>query len=58
MRLFVYVVRLCVFMCQDELSFETRLEVRSTRDSSSRRIIRLVPVFLLETDELQMFAQV
>ena len=57
MRLFVYVVRLCVFMRQDELSFETRLEVHTTKDSSSRRIIRLAPVFLLETDE-QMFAQV
>jgi len=29
----------------DELSFEIRLERRTTRDSPSGRIIRLVPVF-------------
>ena len=33
----------------DELSFVIRLERRTTEDSSSRRIIRLVPVFILET---------
>jgi len=33
----------------DELSFEIRLERRTKRDSSSRRIIRLVPVFILKT---------
>ena len=30
----------------DELSFEIRLERRTTRDSSSRRIIRVVSVFI------------
>ena len=29
----------------DELSFEIRLERRTTKGSSSRRIMRLVPVF-------------
>ena len=33
----------------DELSFVMRLERRTTRNSSSRRKIRLVPVFILET---------
>ena len=33
----------------DELSFEMRLEGRTTKGSSSGRIIRLVPVFILET---------
>ena len=33
----------------DELSFEIRLELRTTKGSSSGRIIRLVPVFILET---------
>ena len=33
----------------DELSFVVRLERRTTEDSSSRRIMRLVPVFILET---------
>ena len=46
----------------DELSFEIRLEQRTTRGSSSGRIMRLVPVFILEThikpDELQVFAQI
>ena len=40
----------------DELSFEIRLERRTTKGSSSGRIMRLVPVFILETynpDELQ-----
>ena len=34
----------------DELSFEIRLERRTTRDtcSSSRRILRLVPIFILK----------
>ena len=41
---------------QVELSFEIRLERRATKGSSSGHIIRLVPVFILEThnpDELQ-----
>ena len=33
----------------DELPFVVRLERRTTEDSSSRRIMRLVPVFILET---------
>ena len=33
----------------DELYFEIRLERRTTRDSSSRGIIRLVLVFILQT---------
>ena len=33
----------------DELSFEIRLEQRTTKGSSSERIMRLVPVFILET---------
>ena len=40
----------------DELSFEIRLEGRTTKGSSSGRIMRLVPVFILEMhnpDELQ-----
>ena len=40
----------------DELSFEIRLERRTTKGSSSGRIMRLVSVFILEThnpDELQ-----
>ena len=38
-----------------------RLERRITKGSSTGRIMRLVPVFILEThnpDELQIFAQV
>ena len=45
----------------NELSFVIRLELRTKKGSSSGRIARLVPVFILETynpDELQMFAQV
>ena len=34
---------------QDELSSAVRLERRTTEDSSSSRIMRLVPVFILET---------
>ena len=34
----------------DELSFVIRLERRTTKDSSSRCIMRLVPVFILETN--------
>ena len=34
----------------DELSFVIRLERRTTEDSWSRRIMRLVPVFILETN--------
>ena len=33
----------------DELSFEIRLEGRTTKGSSSGRIMRLVPVFIFET---------
>ena len=33
----------------DELSFEIRLEQRTTKGSLSGRIMRLVPVFILET---------
>ena len=33
----------------DELSLVVRLELRSSKDSSSRRIMRLVPVVILET---------
>ena len=43
-------------MLLDELSFEIRLEGCTTKGSSSGRIMRLVPVFILEThnpDELQ-----
>ena len=32
----------------DELSFEMRLERRVMRDSSSTRIIRVVPVFIIK----------
>ena len=45
----------------DELSFKMHLEGRTTKGSSSGRIMRLMPVFILEThnpDELQIFAQV
>ena len=33
----------------DELSFEIRLERRTTKGSSFGRIMRLVPIFILET---------
>ena len=33
----------------NELSFEIRLERHTTKGSSSGRIMRLVPVFVLET---------
>ena len=45
---------------QVELSFEIRLERRTTEGSSSGHIIRLVPVFILETHNqtnYKMFAQ-
>ena len=45
----------------DELYLVVRRSKRISKDSSSRRIIRLLIVFLLEThnqDELQMLAQV
>ena len=45
----------------DELSFEIRLERRNTKGSSSGRLMRFVPVFILEMhnpDEHKMFAQV
>ena len=35
----------------DELLFETRLERRISKSSSSRRVTRLVPVFILEKDK-------
>ena len=34
----------------DELLLETRLERRISKSSSSRRVTRLLPVFILETD--------
>ena len=43
-----------------ELSFEICLELRTTKGSSSGRIMRLVPVFILETHNQtnsKMFAQ-
>ena len=43
-------------MLLDEISFEIRLERRTTKGSSSGRIMRLVPVSILEAhnpDELQ-----
>ena len=45
----------------DELSFEVRLERRTTKGSSSGRIMRLMFVFILETHNqtnYKMFAQV
>ena len=36
-------------MRHDELSFEIRLKRRTTKGSSSGRVMRLVPVFMLET---------
>ena len=36
--------------CLDELLFETRLERRISKSSSSRRVTRLLPVFILDTD--------
>ena len=45
----------------DELSFEIRLERRTTKGSLSGRIMRLVPVFTVETHNqtnYKMFAQV
>ena len=43
----------------DELSSVVRLERRTTENSSSRRITRLLPVFILETNNvcLPNFAQ-
>ena len=44
----------------DELVFETRLERRISKSSSSRRVTRLLPVFILETDNrtsYKMFAE-
>ena len=37
-------------VCPDELSSVLRRSSRTTEDSSSRRIMRLVPVFTLETN--------
>ena len=48
-------------MRPDELSFEIRLERRTTKGSSSGRIMRLVPVFILEMHNqmnYRMFAKV
>ena len=48
-------------MRPDELSFEIHLERRTTKGSSSGRIMRLVPVFILEMHNqmnYRMFAQV
>ena len=48
-------------VCLDELSFEIRLERRTTKGSSSGSIMRLVPVFILERHNqtnYKMFAQV
>ena len=45
----------------DELSSEIRLELRTTKGSLSGRIMRLVTVFILETQNqtnYKMFAQV
>ena len=45
----------------DELSLEIRLELRTTKGSLSGRIMRLVTVFILETQNqtnYKMFAQV
>ena len=44
----------------DELSFEIRLERHTTNGSSCGHIMRLVPVFILETqpDKLQRLAHV
>ena len=45
----------------DESSFEIRLERRTTKGSSSGRVMRLMPVFILETHNqtnYKMFAQV
>ena len=36
-------------MRMDEFSLKIRLEGRTTKDSSSGRIMRLVPVFILDT---------
>ena len=36
----------------DELSFKIRLERRTTKGSSARRIMRLVPVFIPEIDKI------
>ena len=38
-------------MRPDELSLVVRRSRRDSKDSSSRRIIRLVPVFILETND-------
>ena len=45
----------------DELSLQIRLELRTTKGSLSGRIMRLVTVFILETQNQtnhKMFAQV
>ena len=43
-------LRIMRIMRLDELSFVVRLERCTTEDSSSRRIMRLVPVFILENN--------
>ena len=40
-----FVVRLVMRLRLDELSFEIRLERRTTKGSSTGRIMRLAPVF-------------
>ena len=48
-------------MCLDELSLEIRLELRTTKGGLSGRIMSLVTVFILETQNqtnYKMFAQV
>ena len=48
-------------MCLDELSFEIRLERCTAKGSSSRRVMRLVPVFIPEIHNqtnYEIFAQV
>ena len=46
-------------MHPDELSCEMRLERRTTRDGSSKRVIFHVPVYKdAKPEELKMFAQV
>ena len=56
-----YASQVLRIMRLEELSFEIRLERRTTKGSSSGRITRLVPVFILETHNqtnYKIFAQV
>ena len=48
-------------MCLDELSFEIRVEGRTTKGILSGHIMRLVPLFIIKTHNQmnhRMFAQV